>query len=573
MFHLIARLILLILAFSCSTAPKHQVDLYPGQLRADHEAWADKVMVSSQGANSTQAALKMIELGGNAVDAAVALSFAISVERPQSTGIGGGGFMLLWDKSMQEPVAVDFREKAPLKAHSKMYLDTKGNEIKRKSLDGIFAAGVPGLVAGVLSVHKKYGKLPLSIVMQPAINLANNGFEVYAHLQKAIAARFDVIRKFPASMKIFSKNGKPLVAGDLLVQKDLGKTLSLISQYGRDGFYKGYVAKKIIATSKKYRGLISYQDLISYNVKYRRPLTGRFRGRDIYSMPPPSSGGAHVVQILNILEGFDLKRFGFGHHRSVHLTAQAMQAAFYDRAKYMGDSDFVKVPVKGLTNKNYAKKLASQFNLQSARKLAELKNFNAWDYESDETTHFTIIDRQGMTVSSTQTINGWMGSGLVVEGTGILLNNEMDDFSTKPGASNLFGAIGSKQNLVSPQKRPLSSMSPTIIMSDKKPVLALGTPSGTRILTCVAQTILNYLEYDMDLYSAVASTRIHHQWSPDHLRIGAPYFSVDTMNKLKEMGHTISKKDLGCKIQAIAIENGKLHGVSDPRGTGLSKGI
>lgn len=549
-----------------------KVGLLTGHTRSQHEAFEKNIMITTQGVETTKAGLRMIELGGNAFDAAAAISFAISVERPHSTGIGGGGFMVVDGPLITSPEAIDFREKAPLKGHSKMFLEKDGSPSKDKSIDGVLASGVPGLVKGVYEMHKKYGALPWNKVVQPAIDLARNGFKVYPNLAKALKYRKDVLSRFPASVKIFFSDGEPLAEGDLLIQEDLAKTLEAIRDNGPDGFYKGWVARSITKEFKKRGGLITQKDLDLYNVKWRKPVEGKYKDYKIYSMPPPSSGGTHVIQILNTLEPFNLKSSGVQSAKTIHRTATAMQLAFVDRARYMGDSDFIKVPIKGLTSKSYSKTLTSKIN-NKALKIKEDDLLDAFKYESDETTHFTIADGKGNIVSSTQTINYWMGSGHVVPGTGIVMNDEMDDFSIKEGASNFFGAVGGKNNLVEPEKRPLSSMSPTIVKKDGKTILALGTPSGTRILTCVAQVMLNYLEHELSLWDAVSATRIHHQWSPDSIRIGNPGFELNTESKLLSMGHKLEKKNLGCKIQAISIERGKLHGVSDPRGEGLAKGL
>jgi gamma-glutamyltranspeptidase / glutathione hydrolase len=545
------------------------VPLVPSEVKAEHQSIGDKYMIASQGRFSTTAGKKMFELGGNAVDAAAAISFSISVERPQSTGIGGGGFMLIKTPEMKEPLAIDFREKAPEQAHSKMYLNKQGKVIKNKSLNGIFAVGTPGLVAGVIAAHQKFGKLPLSVVIAPAISLASKGFKVYPELDKALKAKDKVLRKFPSTKKIFFKGNKVLKLGDLLVQKDLSKTLNAISKFGADGFYKGWVAKKIIKTNKYYGGLMTAADLVKYNVKYRKTIKGKYKDNVIYSMAPPSSGGVHIVQILNIVENDNLGKLGPHHSKAIHLVSSAMQQAFADRARYLGDSDFVDVPIDKLISKKYAKSIRDSIQ-QDAKKLKSVKA--GVFKEHDETTHFSVADNKGNVVVSTQTINGWFGSGLVAEGTGIVLNNEMDDFATKVGASNLFGAVGGANNLVAPMKRPLSSMSPTIVLRNNKPILALGTPSGTRILTCVTSVVLNYLEHKLSLYDSVAAVRFHHQWSPDEIRVDEPGFSADLIKKLENKGHKINMKNLGCKVQAISYENGFLHGVSDPRGQGMSYG-
>lgn len=571
-------LLLFLFLFSCT--PKYKEFKFASVLknhkRSEYEALGKKYMISSQGRATTKAAKFVFDKGGNIYDAAVAASFAISVERPHSTGIGGGGFMLLNHADTKKIEAIDFREMAPRMANSKMFLDKKGKQIREKSLTGSYAVGTPGTVAGVLEVHKRYGKLPLAIVMKPAIELAEKGMIVYPALHTAMKEEASKLCRFKASKKIFlKKNCKPYKAGERLFQKDLAKTLKLIAKNGHDGFYKGYVADQIVNYQKQTGGLIRQADLDNYKVKNRIPVTGTFKGYKIVSMPPPSSGGTHIIEILNILEGYDLKKMGAQSAEAIHLTSSAMQIAFADRAAYMGDNDFTEVPVDKLISKKYAKALRKKINPSKALNSNDFPiPFNKLPYESDDTTHFTIMDNKGNIVTSTQTINGWFGSAMVTPGTGIVMNNEMDDFASHIGGVNLFGAIGGKNNLVEPRKRPLSSMSPTIVFDkDDKPFFALGTPSGTRILTCVMQTVLNVLEHDMPLWEAVSATRYHHQWKPEEIRIGAPGFTKETETKLMAMGHKIKHSNLGCKIQAIIKkQDGSLLGVSDPREEGLSFG-
>ncbi len=568
--------ILLVLVMGCS-GPQFKyrtVPLAPGEAFESHVFEGKEYAISAQGRYSTEAGVKMYELGGNAIDAAAAVSFCISVERPQSTGIGGGGFLLYKSPEMKKPLSFDFREKAPFLANSKMYLDKKGEVIKGKSLNGIFAGGVPGLVAGIFEIHKKYGKLPLSTVMQPAIDLASKGFEVYPGLAMALRIREQTLKKYPATVKIFfdQKTGHVLQEGDLLVQKDLAKTLRTIAKKGRDGFYKGWVADAIVAEERRRGGLIRYNDLNRYNMVEREPIVGSYKGHEIYSMGPPSSGGIHVIQILNILEPLNLDHYGIQDARTIHYTASAMQQAFADRARYLGDMDYVKVPLRELTSKEYAKIIREKIPSDRALTKDEVLPGKFDGYESTETTHFSIMDKDGAMISSTQTVNGFMGSGLVIPGTGMLLNNEMDDFATKVGAKNLFGAVGGENNLVESEKRPLSSMSPTLVLKNGEPLLAVGTPSGTRILTCVAQTILNYIEHNEPLLNAVSAVRYHQQWYPDELRVGTVGLLKDEEDKLREMGYKINHRNLGCRIQAIALEKGQFIGVSDPRGQGLAAG-
>lgn len=549
--------------------------LIEGKSRKDYEARSKNFMISSQGESTSKAALFIYERKGNIVDAAIAASLAISVERPHSTGLGGGGFLLLKLAGKADPIAFDFREMAPHKAFSRMYLDNKGKQIKEKSLTGALASGTPGLIAGLYEIHKKYGKLPWKDLFVPAIKLAEEGFEIYPALATAIDYSKDRLCQYPSSEKIFyHKNCTPKKAGELLIQEDLAQTLKLIAKYGRKAFYEGIIAQKIVRSQKKYHGLMDLKDLKNYQVKVRKPVIGEYKEFKIASMPSPSSGGVHIIQILNILENFKLDKKNPLKAQNIHLVASAMQRAFADRAEHMGDADFKKIPVDTLISKKYAKYLASSINANSATPGNSLGvSIDKFKKEPEHTTHFTIADGKGNIVSSTQTINGWFGSALVAEGTGIVMNNEMDDFASNIGGVNLFGAIGGKNNLVEPLKRPLSSMSPTIVYDNEgKPVLALGTPSGTRILTCVMQTILNYIEYGLPLWEAVSMVRIHHQWYPDELRIGPKGLGKDTEEKLTQMGYKINHKSLGCKIQAISFEDGELHGVSDPREEGLSIG-
>ncbi len=569
-------LIVFVFGMSCSSKNLRQAQLIKGKSKDQYEAYGTKYMISTQGKATTEAAKYVFDRGGNIYDAAVAASFAISVERPHSTGIGGGGFMLIHNALTKKDVAYDFREMAPQKSHSKMFLDKKGKQIRKKSLTGALASGTPGLVAGVIRVHKELGSLSLKEVMQPAIDLAQKGFKIYPALAVAIKAKADDLCRFSDAKRIFlNSNCSAKKEGELLVQKDLAKTLKKIAKTNGKAFYYGDIGKKIIASQKQYGGNMRMSDLNNYVVKKRKPIIGSYRGHKIVSMPPPSSGGTHIIQILNILEGLNLRQHGAQSAKSIHMTSAAMQMAFADRAKHMGDSDFKPIPIKKLISKKYAKKLQNKIKNKATSSKELPVDLNKILKESDHTTHFTLMDNLGNIVTSTQTINGWFGSSVVAKGTGIVMNNEMDDFASHVGGVNLFGAIGGQNNLVEPMKRPLSSMSPTIVYDKKnKPFFALGTPSGTRILTCVMQTILNVLEYEMPLWQAVSATRYHHQWYPEEIRVGPPFFDQNTESHLKKMGYKINHKSLGCKIQAIMREDdGRLHGVSDPREEGMSFGL
>jgi len=544
--------------------------------REEAERRGKKFAIATQGEGATQAAAKMIELGGNGADAATAATFAISVERPQSTGIGGGGFLLYFKKGMKAPIALDFREIAPSTAHEKMYQDEKGEIILDKSLTGAYAVAIPGLVAGILQFHRRYGKLPLTDVLAPAIHMAKNGIKIYPELAEAIVEEADRLKKFPASQSLFfHQDGTPLKVGDILKQPDLAKTLEAIQQKGVAGFYGGRVATAIVETMRKYGNKVTKADLQKYLVKERKPVAMSLQDYQVYSMAPPSSGGTHIAQILGVSQKGLRASKGPMHDQNVHLTASAMQMAFYDRARYMGDPDYVKVPVAQLIGPNYVNFLEQQFLPERARKAGEFQSWPevekmATKPESSETTHFSILTSDGEAVASTQTINGHFGSAITVPGTGIVLNNEMDDFAAKVGASNLFGAIGGTNNLPVAGKRPLSSMSPTLVFGKEGPIMAVGTPSGTRILTCVAQTLLNRYIYGLDLFNSLSTVRFHQQWQPDKLFVEHPGFPPETTARLQKLGYDVELKDLGCRIQAVENSDGTLIAVTDPRGEGAA---
>jgi gamma-glutamyltranspeptidase/glutathione hydrolase len=541
--------------------------------RVAHEHVATGDMATTQGPGTTRAALAILQKGGNIIDAFVAASFAISVERPHSTGIGGGGFLLYYARAENKVYAFDFREIAPLAATAGMYLTKKGDPQPLLSQEGALAVANPGLVRGLFEIHKRFGALPWRETVAPAIKLAREGFPLYDQLHEALEAKRDLLLLDPEARRtFFTKDGRTPLLGTLIYQENLARTLELIADKGADGFYRGHVADAIIKTIRKKRGLLSYRDLRTYTMVERNPVVGAYKGLKIYSMPPPSSGGIHVIQILKMLENHDLKALGPQSAEAVHLTANAMQRAFLDRASYLGDPDFHPVPMRELLDHRYLAALAKSIKTRKAIKADRLRPVPL-PYESSDTTHFTIADRAGNLVASTQTINGWFGSGVIAEGTGIILNNEMDDFAQKIGAQNLFGAVGGQNNLIQPRKRPLSSMSPTIITRDDGPYMALGSPSGTRIITCVAQTILNAVEFEMPLYEAVAATRIHQQWRPDVLKVEAPFLEESVESELRERGHDVVHEKLGCSVQAIRKTRDGWHGVSDPRGEGLALGL
>ena len=537
-------------------------------------------MVSTQGRATTQAALTILKQGGTAMDAAIATSFAIGVERPQSTGVGGGGFLLFRDGKTKKIYAVDYRERAPLRATRDMYLDAHGNVIADASTDGIRAVAVPGLMAGLLELHARFGTLPLKTLLLPAIQLAEQGFPVYPQLAESMESQKAVLGAFPASKAIFlHPDGTPYQIGQLLVQPELGRTLRRLADTAKPQAELRKIEQEIVTATHKMGGLLRMADFDRYHVNWRTPITGSFTARGksyaVVSMPPPSSGGTHVIEILNILENDHLFTQGFQSAVGIHEFASAEQLAFADRAEYMGDPDFYPVPAKQLASKEYADRQHARIRPDRHTPSAAIKAGQLPKPESDSTSHFSIMDDQGNVVSSTQTINGPFGSGVTVPGLGIVLNDEMDDFSVKPGVANMFGAIGGDANAIAPGKTPLSSMSPTIILDGERPILAVGARGGTRIISCVAETILNYLEYGLPLYDSANAIRVHHQWQPDVLSIDSPGPSPVVIERLKAMGYTLEIKPnaVGCKIAAVAWETVGFVGSSDPVDHGSSAGL
>jgi gamma-glutamyltranspeptidase / glutathione hydrolase len=558
------------------TALPVPVTLPPADREA-HEASGKEFVVAAEGVEASKAALAIHKLGGNIIDSAVAASFVLAVERPQSTGLGGGGFVMFREAKTKKIYAVDFRERAPLAAEREMYLDSHGEVVPNKSLNGILAAAVPGMVAGLIEIHDRFGHLPLQKVLAPAIAAAEKGITVTPQLSHEIEFRKEVLAHDPAARAIFLKaDGSPWVAGETLVQKDLARSLRLIAKQGRRAFYRGEIASALLDASKRQGGIITRADLNAYTVKWRNPLMASFRGYNLYTMPPPSSGGMHVFEVLNILEQEKFESIAPLSPEIIHRTAASLQMAFADRARYGGDPDFVQVPASGLISKAYAYELRNKIVTDKARPSEEVLPGDPHGKEEHlETTHISLMDREGNTVASTQTINYVFGSGVVVPGTGILLNDEMDDFSAKPGAANVFGAIGGEANAIAPQKTPLSSMTPTIVLKDGSPVLALGTRGGTRIISCVAETLLNRLGFGLSPYDSVAAARFHHQWRPDLLEVELPGVPETTVRELEQMGyHTRPiNTPIPCAIQLTAKDKDGLKAVTDPRSTGLASGM
>ena len=530
-----------------------------------HPVWAKNGMVATQEALASDIGLKILKDGGNAVDAAVAVGFALAVTLPRAGNIGGGGFMMVYDAKQGKTVALDYREKAPSSASRDMYLDSDGNAVSDLSRYHGLAVGVPGTVAGLLKALEDHGTMSRGQVMAPAIALAENGIEVTAGLSESLEALSDRLQKWPSTKKIFFKpDGSAYQPGERLKQPELAKSLKLIAAKGADGFYKGETARKLVKAVNEAGGNMSLQDLANYQAIARVPVKGDYRGYEIVSMPPPSSGGIHIVQILNILEGYPLKDYGQNSAQTIHLMSEAMQLAYADRAEYLGDADFIDVPASGLTSQPYADKLRSLINPNKATPAATIKANNPLPYESDQTTHFSIVDKDGNAVANTYTLNFSYGTGLVAEGTGILLNNEMDDFSAKPGVPNGYGLIGGDANAVEANKRPLSSMSPTLVFKDSKPYIVTGSPGGSRIITTVTQVISNVIDHDMNIAEATHAPRIHDQWLPDEIRIEKA-LNIDTIKKLESMGHKVNPQAAMGSTQSIMITPNGVYGASDPR--------
>ena len=519
--------------------------------------------------------------GGNAIDAAVAIGYALAVTHPAAGNIGGGGFALI-HLSSGETVALDFRESAPLKAHRDMYLDENGDVIPDSSVVGYLAAGVPGTVKGLSAMLDRYGSKKLEELIQPAISLAEDGFILTDRQAETMNEAKDGFSKFESSRKYFLKeDGSTYKGGELFVQTDLANTLRLIGKEGEDAFYKGKIADLIVSDMRKNGGLISKKDEVQYEVIWREPVKGTYRGYEIISMSPPSSGGTHIIQILNTMENVDIKDMGFNSAKTIHFISEAMRQAYADRSVFMGDPDFFGVPVDKLTSKEYAREIYKNIRKAEGKSVLsqkvrpgigiikenEIESPVGVFKEGNHTTHYSVADRWGNAVSVTYTINGSYGAMAAVDGAGFLLNNEMDDFSIKPGVANLYGLIGGEANAIEPNKRPLSSMSPTIVLKDDRLFMVVGSPGGSRIITTVLQVISNVIDHEMDLGKAVEAARFHNQWLPDEIRVESFGLSRDTEEILKRMGYTITElPDMG-DVNAILMdfETGTYYGAGDPR--------
>jgi len=523
-------------------------------------------MVSTSHTLATEVALQVLKDGGNAVDAAVTAGFALAVTQPRSGNIGGGGFMLIAPGDGTAPEAIDYRETAPAAATEDLFLDEDGNVDQNRSRFTHKAAGVPGTVAGLALALERHGSISLKQALAPAIKLASDGFVVPRRFSEGLEQARERMTRWPATLETFYKeDGSAWQPGERFRQPELAATLQRIADQGTDGFYKGETARLIAVEMASNDGLITEADLAGYEPAIRTPVHGTYRGHDIYSMSPPSSGGIHIVQILNILEGFPIGKYGHNSASAIHHMAEAMKLAYADRTQYLGDTDFVDVPVAGLISKGYAEELRGTINADKTRPASEIKPGQPAAYESPETTHFSVVDRWGNAVSNTYTINFSYGSGITVAGAGFLLNNEMDDFSAKPGVPNAYGLIGGAANKIEPGKRMLSSMSPTVVRKNGRNFLVTGSPGGSRIITTTLQVIMNVIDHGMNIQSAVSVPRIHHQWLPDQIRVEQG-ISADTVKLLQSKGHTVVTDSAMGAIQSIMIgEDGTLYGGADPR--------
>ncbi|MEI6734672.1 MAG: gamma-glutamyltransferase [Comamonadaceae bacterium] len=542
---------------------------------------AEHAMVVTAQHLATQIGVDVLKRGGNAVDAAVAVGYALAVVYPAAGNLGGGGFMTL-QLADGRKTFLDFREKAPLAASANMYLDADGKVIKGLSTLGYLAVAVPGSVAGLELARTKYGTMPRAALIAPAIALAERGFVLQQGDVDLLRTVTDDLRKDAPSAAIFLKQGQAFESGQKLVQKDLAKTLRLISQRGTDGFYKGAVAKALVAASTAGKGILSQADLDQYKVREMAPVECDYRGYHIVSAPPPSSGGVVICEILNIVEGYPLKELGFRSAQATHYQIEAMRHAYLDRNSYLGDPDFVKNPLDRLLDKAYAAKIRAAIDPGKAGVSKDMKP-GVEPHEGNNTTHFSIVDKDGNAVAVTYTLNEWFGARVTVPGTGVLLNNEMDDFTVKIGVPNAYGLVQGEANAIAPGKRPLSSMSPTLVTKDGKPVMVLGTPGGSRIITAVTHTILNVIDYGMNAQEAVDAPRFHQQWLPDLTNVDTFGISPDTRKILVDMGHKLGPPQPGNHLAVILVGAPSLggkpvgknlfYGANDPRrNTGLALG-
>ncbi|HLX15935.1 MAG TPA: gamma-glutamyltransferase [Bradyrhizobium sp.] len=569
---LFAAFVLFAAFCAAATAQEQRRGFYaPPASDTVHPVVAEHGMVVAQEKIAARIGAEVLNRGGNAVDAAVATGFALAVTYPRAGNIGGGGFMVIHSKERGEDVTIDYRETAPAATTPQIFLGPDGKPDSTKSRDSALGIGVPGTVAGLSLALEKYGsgKFTLAELLKPTIALAHDGFVVTDDVADTMPEEYPRLAHWPSATKIFSgKDGAPLRDGDLLVQTDLATTLSAIAEQGPRGFYQGPVAEKLVKGIGEAGGIMTLDDLKSYSATIRAPVHGSYRGFDVISMPLPSSGGVVLMEILNILEGFPMGEMKQGAAPSLHVMIEAMKRAYADRARYLGDPAFVKVPVATLISKDYAANQRAGIDLDHATPWTDALSAVP-PREGSNTTHFSVVDSLGNAVSNTYTLNFNYGVGLVAEGTGVLLNNELDDFTAAPGAANAFGLVGFEANLPGPGKRPLSSMSPTIVLKDGKPILVTGSPGGSRIISAVMQVIVNVLDYHMDVAAAVAAPRLHHQWLPDEVRVEYG-FTDNTLEALRAKGHRVIEPLGRTSANSIAVTDKGLLGAPDPRSRGAA---
>ncbi|MDI6766015.1 MAG: gamma-glutamyltransferase [Bacteroidota bacterium] len=531
-------------------------------------------MVVSAHHLASEVGVEIMKNGGNAVDAAVAVGFALAVVFPEAGNIGGGGFMLI-RKNDGEAVCIDFREKAPKSAWRDMYLDGTGN-ISKNAVRGHLSVGVPGTVAGLLKALDEFGTMRLKDIIQPAIDLAKNGFVVDHNLSENLKDYEKDLREYESTVETFFNNGQLYIEGDTLRQPQLARTLERIQKHGANDFYQGETAQLIIEEVKKGGGLITEEDLENYQAVIRKPLTGTYRDYEIISIPPPSSGGLCLLELLNILEIYDLGLLGYRSSRSVHIMVEAMKQVYADRAEFMGDPEFISIPIETLISKEYANERRKEIDTSRAKPSSFVTSGKKLVNEPQHTTHYSVVDSFGNCVSVTYTLNDLFGSQVVVDGAGFFLNNEMDDFSSKPGVPNSYGLIGSYANSIEGGKRPLSSMTPTIVLKDGKPIMILGARGGSRIITAVLQIVINVIDYGMNIRDAVNFPRFHHQWLPDELIYEKYSLPDDVLQNLRTKGHTV--KEVKSKIGALEVifidqNTGWIYGAPDQREGGTAVGF
>ncbi|MCL1082853.1 gamma-glutamyltransferase [Shewanella psychromarinicola] len=530
--------------------------------------YAKHGMVSSQEALASQIGVDILKQGGNAVDAAVAVAYALAVTLPRAGNIGGGGFMLVHIAEQNKTIAIDYRETAPAKAYKDIFLDEQGNAVDKLSREHGLAVGVPGTVMGMELALTQYGTMSMKQVIAPAMKLAIDGISVTSDLSNSLSGLKSRITQWPSSAEIFYHgDGSNYQVNEIFKQPELAHSLSLIAEKGSKGFYQGETAEKIVTAVTNAGGMMSLTDLANYKVVEREPVRGHYRGYEVVSMPPPSSGGIHIIEMLKVLEQFPIDKLGHNSADTLHLMAETMKYAYADRSEYLGDPDFVSVPMKQLISPEYAKNIASKISINKTTPSSEIKPGKLAPYESDQTTHFSIIDKWGNAVANTYTLNFSYGSGLVAKGTGMLLNNEMDDFSAKPGTPNGYGLIGGEANAVEGNKRPLSSMSPTIVMKDGKPYIVTGSPGGSRIINITLQMIMNVIDHKLNIAEATAAARMHHQWLPDFIWVEHT-LNRDTISLLEAKGHKVKVGNAMGSTQSIMMTEQGLFGASDPRRSG-----